>query len=516
MEGESVRDLSSLLWVKDRTLRVQFGHAIRRALLDPLLLLLHGGSRFLTRGMEADYPSKALPEIWEECDVLKSPEPERLKLFWSFFRGSPFLCRMLVKLLSWKYSHPDAVTSRDLPECLMLLELLLVMGDYVRSLALSEILTVKHSGDLRLQDIRARATLLNEDDSLLKSDLEYAYKPFGKFFCPSTFDTLAFFEREVFLCCCNYLPTSIGSIGVNSQEELWNSPTAQKVRKAILSGSFEYCNKMVCPRLRNRDLPLRSEETLSPYYKKIISQNASTSPRCYARTIELNEDPSCNLTCPSCRTGRLLGDRRFLRNFEENILPGIFDNEIVSFLVACNGDPFASRHYLSILKSLDPEKHRMQQLVLFTNGVLFTRMKWEELENLHSYHIEVRISIDAATGGIYFRLRRGGDWQALTRNLEFVSSLREEGRIFKLVFVFVVQDDNFLEMPGFVRMAKRLNVDEVVFLELQKFGEYAGNDSLYAGKAVHLTGHPNHERFRTILQDPILKDDVVSLHGCRI
>ena len=54
-------------------------------------------------------------------------------------------------------------------------------------------------------------------------------------------------------------------------------------------------------------------------------------------------------------------------------------------------------------------------------------------------------------------------------------------------------------------MGKWLGADEVVFAEMQKFGRYFDDDALYARKEVHLAGHPDHEAYRAVLADPILR-----------
>ena len=459
-------------------------------------------------------------DLWYRCVPSQSPPPEALGRFWRFFRHRHMARECLARLLAHRHPDPARVAADELPEYLMLLELFLVGGRYEQCVAHAETLSARFSADLRLQDIRARAMLLGEDDSPLKANLEYAWKPFAAHFCPSTFRSLCFFESDAYICCCNYQPTPIGSIHTNTFEELWDGAIAQDIRAAILDGSYRYCNKMVCPRLRNRDLPLRNEPTLSPYFQNIIASGSTSSPECTPATIELNEDPSCNLVCPSCRGGPVKRDTAALRHFELDVLPGVLAQDLNSFLVACYGEPFASSHYLRVLRGLDPQRHRIKELVLYTNGVLLTPAQWDGLANLHSYAIEVRISIDAATASAYAKVRPTiggpGDFRGLLANLEFVGGLRRNGRIRKLKLMFVIQDDNFAEMPAFVNMAKWLGADEVVFAEMQKFGRYFGDDALYAQKAVHLAGHPNHEAYRAVLAEPIFQDPIVSFHGCRL
>jgi len=459
-------------------------------------------------------------DLWGRCPPTRSPHAGALQRFWRFFRARPRARSCLSHLLAECFPDAARVGGGNLPRYLILLELLLVGAEYDRCIALAETLSARFSADLRVQDIRARALILRDDDAELATNLEYGWKPFARQFCPSPFDSLAFFERDAYVCCVNYIPTSIGSIGADSVETLWDGAVAQDIRGAILDGSYRYCNKMVCPRLRNRDLPLRTEPTLAPYYQSIIARGITSSPGCYPRSIELNEDPSCNLVCPSCRGSPVHRDTDVLRHFEQHVLPGVLANPLNSFLVACYGEPLASSHYLRVLRSLDPRRHTIGEFVLYTNGVLFTPAQWAKLSNLPDYPIEVRISIDAATAATYAKVRPTiggpGDFRALLANLEFASELRRSGRIRVLKLMFVVQHDNFDEMPAFAAMGKWLGADEVVFAEMQKFGRYFDNDLLYARKAVHLADHPDHNAYRAVLAHPGLREPFVSFHGCRL
>jgi molybdenum cofactor biosynthesis enzyme MoaA len=452
--------------------------------------------------------------LWSITPQFKSVTPALLKAFWGFFGVRPTLRKLLLSILS----NGRCAGSRDpnLPTLLFELELMLVDDQFQDCRKLGETITLRHSSDLRLQDVRARALMLCDIDPPRPIDVESACKPFHDSFCSSPFDSLAFFERDVFICCCNYLPSSVGSIRASDFDSLWNSDIAKAIRRSVLSGSFEYCNKMVCPRLRNNDLVKRTDATLAPYYKNIISTQAVSSPECYPRSIELNEDPSCNLTCPSCRKEKITGERPFLIDFENNILPDVLANPVNSFLVACFGEPFASRHYLRVLRSLDSERHRIGQLVLFTNGLLFTPALWASLHNLRRYDIEMRVSIDAASPETYKEVRRGGEWSTLQANLGFIRDLRASGAFYKLIFAFVTQRKNFQEMPQFVHMSKSFAADEVIFSEMQPFGEYDQNEPLYSQNAVHLQAHPEHRIYRRILQDPAMNDPSVSFHGRRL
>ena len=63
------------------------------------------------------------------------------------------------------------------------------------------------------------------------------------------------------------------------------------------------------------------------------------------------------------------------------------------------------------------------------------------------------VSVDAARQDTYEVVRRGGSFDRLCRNLDFLGGLRAERRIDLLRLDFVVQALNFREMPEFVEWA---------------------------------------------------------------
>jgi hypothetical protein len=73
----------------------------------------------------------------------------------------------------------------------------------------------------------------------------------------------------------------------------------------------------------------------------------------------------------------------------------------------------------------------------------------------------------------------------------------------------VVQENNFLEMPDFVRLGKRFKVDIVFFNQLVNWGTYP--DEEYARRAIHLPEHHRHSEFVDLLKKRIFKDSIVNL-----
>lgn len=311
-------------------------------------------------------------------------------------------------------------------------------------------------------------------------------------------------------CCWNTIP--IGSISeTTSLSDIWNSRLAQGVRKSIHDGSFKYCRTDICPHLLNNDLPKKSD-IQDPYFKKIIESKSLTCEKGPA-IVQLNNDKTCNLSCPSCRTelensnhGEIFDQRK--RVFDHSLNEGIYTN-IKELSITGSGDPFASKMYRELLTTIDGSKYPDLKINLFTNGVLFDENIWNKMTKIHKNIQFLRISIDAATENTYNIVRRGGDFKKLMRNLEFLSKKHEEGYFSVFTLCFVVQTHNYKEMKEFIQLAKKFYNAEVYFQKIFNWGTYTSEE--FKWHAIYELDHPEHQQFLEILKDSIFKGPRVEL-----
>jgi MoaA/NifB/PqqE/SkfB family radical SAM enzyme len=207
------------------------------------------------------------------------------------------------------------------------------------------------------------------------------------------------------------------------------------------------------------------------------------------------------------------------------ILPLLRDRQVDLHLTAW-GDPFASRHYRSILEALREPEFDGVKLRLLTNGLGLTPNVWTAMPHLAEKIVELRVSVDAATKGTYENVRRPGRWEVIRENLTVMGEMSKAG-IFRrnrfaggiqsvssdlfldardpvsFVLAFVVQSDNFREMPAFVKMAEDVNADVVVFQKYYSFGHEGA--AVFSAKDVAAPAHPEHEQLRAILRDPAMQ-----------
>jgi len=359
---------------------------------------------------------------------------------------------------------------------------------------LAEHLLEKVVKRLASRQLQTRVEFNNFEKALL-SDLR-------PFFCQMPFTNFEVINNgDVYVCCGGFLPAPIGNIFRHSYEEIWNSETAQKIRRSVLTGDFTYCSRS-CELIRGQVLP-RKSSVKDPGFREYIDLQ-QTYIKEGPRYLNMAHDYTCNLYCPSCRRKPRVADAAMLSRLEdawkrvvEQVLPHVYELQI-----AGDGDPFASRHYRAVLSSLDSNRHPHLRLRILTNGVLFTPKAWETFANIHPLLETVQVSVDAATEKTYAMVRRGGDFTKVLENLRFLAQKRAEKAFDCLQLNFVVQKKNYFEMPDFVHLGKEIGVDRIVFQHLHNQLE-----SFDAGEFqeanIFSPDHPSYNHLLALLADPI-------------
>jgi sulfatase maturation enzyme AslB (radical SAM superfamily) len=295
------------------------------------------------------------------------------------------------------------------------------------------------------------------------------------------------------MCCGDWLPVPIGNIYKNTAEEIWNSPVAEEIRASIVDGSYRYCSRLSCADILNRSLP-----------KAPVPPPGPERYRSGPSRIVLSHDNSCNLSCPSCRSEVILAKKE-----QQDRLNGLLDTVFAPLLreaeivrISGSGDPFASNHYRSLLKMINRRDYPKLRVDLHTNAQLFDDKAWAELRlSGKVWHVE--ISIDAATAETYRIVRRGGNFDRLLSNLALVADLREAGEIRELVFSFVVQQQNYREMPDFVLLAEKFGADFVDFRMILNWGVSSTEE--FNRKFIGSPNHPEYAAYLDILKRPELQ-----------
>lgn len=321
-------------------------------------------------------------------------------------------------------------------------------------------------------------------------------------------------EGAAHLCCPSWLKTSIGDLNQNSLGEIWNSETAQKIRASIIDGSYRYCDHEICPYLKSGRL--ETLEELGPALREVVESN-QTELKTRPKYVLLGYDFSCNLSCPSCRSQKIMTAKgseahkkieEITTKIDESFIRPISDETVVLNITG-SGDPFASNVYRTYLENLDGENLPHLKIDLQTNGLLFTPKMWERMHKIHGNIRNVFVSIDAATAETYPLVRREGNWSVLLSNMQFLADLRQQKKINLLQARFVVQKANYKEMEEFARLFLKLGCDVIELALLVDWQSWP--TETFKEQCIWEKDHPERQEFLKALSKSFLSHERIFL-----
>lgn len=359
------------------------------------------------------------------------------------------------------------------------------------ALPLAEAATLEMHIDLYAQELWLRSRDEGASGSSLAAIDE---DPRGRF-CDRPFKWMEFTADTTKVCCGSWLPVAIGA-APSRPEEVWNGAVAQELRRSILDGSFRYCSRVHCPWIAKKSLPRREDVDLDQY--KLVMPPPAALNLCY--------DPSCNLSCPSCRTRIFAAGKprqeTFGAYYETAVAPLMPTAETVN--ITGSGDPFSSRHYRQLLKHIGAMNG--PRIDIQTNGVLFDDRAWDDL-SLNGKVRRIWVSLDAAKEETYKKVRRDGDFERAKRNIRSIVQNRQARGVEFIGLDFVVQDGNVNEMLDFVSLGIELGVDSVRFNMIRNWWTFSSDE--FAGKFVGSENHEKYPDFQSILADPLFRHPIV-------
>ncbi|MCD7779372.1 MAG: radical SAM protein [Candidatus Gastranaerophilales bacterium] len=314
-------------------------------------------------------------------------------------------------------------------------------------------------------------------------------------FCSQPFNRIEIYENgDVFNCCppfVNYY--SIGNIFKSSFDEIWNGDKVKELREKLLKEDFSLCAD-ICNR------KFSTEENNHGY---TVSVNE------YPEEISISSDNTCNVCCRICREHNYTTkfNKETLNEEVENIWLPIFKNaKLLRF--GCSGEPFASYKETLIIKKT-AQKYGSLKFHFHTNGILADEQKLKEL-CVYDRIDTITVSLHSASRGTYNKIIRGGNYDKVMQNLKLYSKMKKENLINHLRMIFVVYDENYKEMPKFVKLAQKHNAAaEFWALRLTEGTEISKNFD------KHSIINPKHKEYKNlvkILKQPLFNSPDVILY----
>jgi MoaA/NifB/PqqE/SkfB family radical SAM enzyme len=337
----------------------------------------------------------------------------------------------------------------------------------------------------------------------------------NKLFCAKPFrwfEVSGWYEPkgDVFMCCPTWLETPIGNIQCQSVEEIWNGEKAREIRRSILDGSFGFCNRSRCPYLQTISGPVEKINDVKDEELMTVIEDGLTILPFGPREINCSYDKSCNLSCPSCRTEVII-EKAYERQIGEiqNKLQKEALKDAYLLYITGSGDPFGSPFNRKWLQTMQRKTMPHLKMVhIHTNAQLWTPEMWSTIPGeIRELVKSTEISIDAASPATYALNRRGGSFERLLRNLEFIRTMRKNGPLNSVTISMVVQENNFREMPDFVSLGKCMDFDNVYFSRLVNWGTFSEEE--FKSRAIHLPSHPRHHELLALLRNEVFREPIV-------
>lgn len=302
---------------------------------------------------------------------------------------------------------------------------------------------------------------------------KFADKNLKGLMCPDPFNGISISTQgDVSMCSCQmWHPTVIGNVFDSSIEEMLNSELAHDIRNSIRQGTYEYCDESRCGiMINNKLIPVND---LRDYdLKKFTDQSLVDIPR----YVYIAGDKTCNLSCPSCRTSIINNDdeqdqkNKTVMNMILEQVFGNYDSRPVTVYLSSEGEVFASRSMLSFLEQFPLDRYPKLELFLQSNGLMI-KNRWHRINHLANNIYRLSITADSHRADTYEKLRRGGKFDKLVENLDFVKELRKQYS-FEFSLRMVIQKDNVDELEDFYHFAMQYDCTEVEYMRLLDWKTY--------------------------------------------
>lgn len=350
------------------------------------------------------------------------------------------------------------------------------------------------------------------------------------YICPKPFQDAALMQEGRLSVCAGVKDVENRNIPLfyAGVDQVWHSNIMKILRLSIINGTYSFCDEQKCDLKRNcgkrtidtdelHYFTSRSKSLMESIAEKDCLQrdfmfhdsNYGIREKEYPEVLMCSFDRTCNLHCPSCRPEIYVADKKqeeILQNFERRI-----EKELLPYVkrikVAGDGEAFASKVYRSILFNNELSK-KIGRIGILSNGTLLTPANFNKLAENYKI-LDIFISMDGCTKETAEKLRAGANFERWKNNMEYLGNQRKEGKINFLAFNFVVQRDNYLEMPDYVRMCLGFHADGIKFSQLKRIWE--SSDEEFEQKSMFdMDGNMKGELDK-IVQDDIFKRPEVHL-----
>ena len=286
---------------------------------------------------------------------------------------------------------------------------------------------------------------------------------------------------DVFICSSpSWVPKFAGNLLESSDiYHVLNSTIAQQMRQEILAGTYYYCNNKICSFFSTVDPTTYQSTATADDLPGPFESHSAVQVTQIPRNLIFDFDYTCNFKCPSCRTELINNNKHHvIRPINNRIVEKIkhlIIDEINTQPVEirwCGGEPFISEVYQELFDYIIASKKHNIQHIIQTNGS-YLKSKSDQIEKLLPTIKELRISFDAANAETYGKIRVNGNWDLLIDNVRWIKALIDQHHApTRLSADFVVQLDNYKEIPAFVQLCNDLGIKHINFQKMWNWGTW--------------------------------------------
>lgn len=217
-------------------------------------------------------------------------------------------------------------------------------------------------------------------------------------------------------------------------------------------------------------------------------------------TIDIEPIAACNLKCCFCpvpgweRAKETKGMEIGLYKKIISQFPGLEHVKIQG-----QGEPFLNKNLIEMIRHASG---RGIGTSVITNGTLLNRKLCEEVVEVALDNLT--FSFDGATKETYESVRKGAEFDSVTKNIESICLLKEKKHSEMVVGIvcLVSAEQVFLELPELVQLAANLGVNEVHVKGRLKRWKQLEHGKQYRIESVYLDDFPMHDEI--ILKSRIL------------
>jgi molybdenum cofactor biosynthesis enzyme MoaA len=120
---------------------------------------------------------------------------------------------------------------------------------------------------------------------------------------------------------------------------------------------------------------------------------------------------------------------------------------------------------------------------------------------------EIRVSFDAGTSETYSKLRKNGNWKQLLKNCAILRKLISEVNPNTILQAdFVVQYDNYNEIPQYITIAEAMGFDKICLNKMWNWGRCS--DEEFKRIDVNNVSHAEYNNLMTIVSEAKLNSKV--------